>query len=121
MDDMILQGDVFLCDLGEESSGCEQNGIRPCLVVSNNLNNKYSSVIIVIPITSKIKKDLPMHYILKNKDYGFFDSEINTVLTEQIRCVSIERLIRKIGRIDILDLMHIINKLNINFKDIELY
>jgi mRNA interferase MazF len=121
MNEEILQGDVFLCDFGE-CEGSIQGGLRPCLVVSNNKNNYYSNVVIVVPITSQNKKSyLPMHYMLYKKDYDFFHRKENTVLTEQIRCVNTDMLKKKLGRIDILDLMHIIEKLNINFKEIELY
>lgn len=109
-----------MCNLGD-TSGSEQKGYRPCLIISNNLNNKYSNIVIIVPITSRDKKDLPMHYVLYNDKYSFFNSKKNTVLTEQIRCIGADRLGRKLGRIDVIDLMHVIQKLNINFKDIELY
>lgn len=117
----LLQGDVVFCDFGSNNDGSEQQGVRPSLIVSNNKNNKYSDVVIVIPITSKKKKFLPTHYILYKKDYPWLRFDENTVLTEQIRCVSRQKLQRKLGRINILDLLHIIEKLNINFQSIELY
>jgi mRNA interferase MazF len=117
----IRQCDIFLCDFGSDNDGSEQQGVRPSLIVSNNLNNLYSELVIVIPITSKKKKDLPTHYILKKKDYNFFECKTNTVLTEQIRCVSKTKLQNKLGTISIEDFKNIVNKLNINFGEIKLY
>ena len=96
----INRGDIFYVDLGETKEETNiQTGIRPALVLSNNMCNKFSPVIIVSPLTSKIKrKDLPVHIILtKDKENGLeFNS---TVLLEQILTVDREKVLRKIGSV----------------------
>lgn len=61
---IIKKGDIFYADLGQNDY-CVQNGIRPVVVISNNIGNEYGTTIIVAPLTSKIKRtDLPIHTIL---------------------------------------------------------
>lgn len=116
----INQRDVILCDFGE-GVGSEQESVRPALIVSNNLNNAYSDTIIVCPITSQKKKELPTHYILTKQDYPFFKRDISTVLCEQIRCVSRERLGMILGSINDNDWNGILEKVKINFSQIEVF
>lgn len=79
-----------------------QGGNRPVIIVSNNINNRYSSNITVIPCTSKEKADLPTHII--------FDIETkSTALVEGIQTVSINQLSRYIGTCD-QDIMNRIDK-----------
>ena len=98
----INQRDIYYCDFGD-NDGSEQSGERPSLIISNDLGNVNSDTIIVLPITSKKKKDLPIHYILYKDIYPFFKDEENTVLTEQIRCVSKKKLHKKMGQISVED------------------
>ena len=55
----ILRGDIYYADLSPVI-GCEQGGIRPILVLQNNIGNKYSPTLIVAAITGRDKKLLPM-------------------------------------------------------------
>lgn len=116
----INQRDVYYCDFGD-NDGSEQSGERPSLIISNDLGNINSDTIIVLPITSKKKKDLPIHYILYKDIYPFFKDEENTVLTEQIRCVSKKKLHKKMGQISVEDFNNIVIILNVNFKPIKLW
>ena len=116
----INQRDIYYCDFGD-NDGSEQSGERPSLIISNDLGNVNSDTIIVLPITSKKKKDLPIHYILYKDIYPFFKDEENTVLTEQIRCVSKKKLHKKMGQISVEDFNNIIMILNVNFKPIKLW
>lgn len=116
----INQRDVYYCDFGD-NDGSEQSGERPSLIISNDLGNVNSDTIIVLPITSKKKKDLPIHYILYKNIYPFFKDEENTVLTEQIRCVSKKKLHKKMGQISVEDFNNIVIILNVNFKPIKLW
>lgn len=116
----INQRDVYYCDFGD-NDGSEQSGERPSLIISNDLGNVNSDTIIVLPITSKKKKDLPIHYILYKNIYPFFKDEENTVLTEQIRCVSKKKLHKKMGQISVEDFNNIVMILNVNFKPIKLW
>lgn len=116
----INQRDVYYCDFGD-NDGSEQSGERPSLIISNDLGNVNSDTIIVLPITSKKKKDLPIHYILYKNTYPFFKDEENTVLTEQVRCVSKKKLHKKMGQISVEDFNNIVIILNVNFKPIKLW
>ena len=61
------RGDVYLVDLNP-SRGCEQGGVRPAVVVQNDSGNHFSPVLIVVPLTTKIKKEtLPTHCVIRNR------------------------------------------------------
>ena len=104
----IYQGQIYICDLGNDNVGSEQSGERPCLVIQNNILNITSEIIIVIPITSKRKKSLPTHYVLTNDKYDFLSFNENTVLCECIRSLSKKRLGKLLGQIDNTDLKAIL-------------
>ena len=78
------RGEIYLIDLGD-GIGSEQKYLRPAVVLSNNKNNCYSTVIHVAPLTSKHKKDLPVHVRLGVED-GLKTESV--VCVEQIKCVS---------------------------------
>lgn len=57
-------GEIWMCDLGQEG-GSVQHGSRPVLIISNNVNNAHSTVVNVVPLTSRIdRKPFPMHVFL---------------------------------------------------------
>lgn len=92
----ILRGDIYYADLGS-TIGCEQNGIRPILILQNNIGNRYSPTIIVTIITSSEKKPLPTHV----KIPGVHSlSNGSLVLLEQIRTIDRRRLRERLGRLD---------------------
>lgn len=93
----VLQGEIYTCDLWG-AVGSEENKQRPCLIIQNNIGNKFSPTTVILPISSK-KNKYPFQYKLYKKDYNFFDCEENTVLCEQPRCIDKKRIIRKIGEI----------------------
>lgn len=99
----IYQGQIYICELGE-GVGSEQCGERPCLVIQNNILNYTSDMVIIVPITSKCKKQLPTHYILTKEKYPFLNFDYNTVLCECIRSLSKKRLGKLIGQIQNDDL-----------------
>lgn len=77
--------------------GSEQGGVRPVLVIQNDIGNKYSPTIIVAAITSQINKaKLPTHVEIRASEYGL--SKDSVVLLEQIRTIDKKRLREKIGR-----------------------
>lgn len=93
--------DIFYVDLSENNTvDSIQKGIRPCLIIQNDLGNKYSPTVIVIPITSEIKKlSQPTHCLLhRNRENGL--KRDSMVLAEQVRVVDKKRLISKIGRVE---------------------
>jgi mRNA interferase MazF len=94
----IIRGDIFLADL-KPVKGSEQGGVRPVLVIQNNISNKYSPVTIMAAITSKIfKKEFPTNVFLPKKD-SKLDKD-STVLLNQIRTIDNSRLIKKISSLD---------------------
>lgn len=89
----VLRGQIYLADL-QHNSGSEQGGIRPVLVIQNNVGNKFSPTIIVVPITSKSKKYIPTH-IDVGTDGGLVKDSL--VLCEQISVLDKRHLIKYIG------------------------
>lgn len=90
----IKCGDVFFADLSGE--GSLQTGLRPVIVVSNDTGNYFSSVVTVVPLTSKKKKELPTHTTLHpNVINGL--NKISIALAEQITTIPQDYLVRKIG------------------------
>ena len=95
---VIRRGDMFYADLSPVI-GSEQGGIRPVLVIQNNVGNKYSPTVIVSAITSQMNKNkLPTHIELDQAGCGLKSDSV--VLTEQIRTIDKSRLKEKIGHID---------------------
>ena len=82
-------GDVYA--LRFEGKGSVQGGMRPGVVFQNNTGNQYSPNIVVLPLTSRIKKlDMPTHVLLRSEDTGLFMDSM--VLCENPYCVSKEQL-----------------------------
>ena len=93
---IVKRGDIFYADLSPVV-GSEQGGVRPVLVVQNDIGNKYSPTIIVSAITSQINKaKLPTHIEISAPQYGLPKDSV--VLLEQIRTIDKKRLREKIGR-----------------------
>lgn len=94
----IKRGDIYYADLSPVV-GSEQGGIRPVLVVQNDVGNRHSPTVIAAAITSQINKaKLPTHIELKSDAYGL--SKDSVVLLEQIRTIDKKRLKEKMGHID---------------------
>lgn len=92
---LISRGDIYFIDLSP-SVGSEQGGKRPCVVVSNNMANRYSPCITVIPLTtSTTKANIPTHCDLSSETDGVRHS--STALCEQIRTVDKSRIVNKVG------------------------
>ena len=94
----IKRGDIFLANL-EPVVGNEQGGIRPVLVIQNDISNKYSPVIIIAMVTSRIyEKEYPTNVFIK-KEISSLDRD-STILLNQIRTVDKRRIIRKLSTLD---------------------
>ena len=95
MEKKIRRGDLYYAEL-DPIIGSEQAGTRPVLVVSNDIGNRYSPVIVIVPITSRRigKKWLPTHVEVNVPELLKNDS---TVLTEQIRTIDKLRLKEYLG------------------------
>lgn len=97
MIDEFKRGELYYADLSPVV-GSEQGGVRPVLIVQNNVGNKYSPTVIVAAITSQINKaKLPTHIEL-TRDYGLQKNSV--VLLEQLRTLDKRRLKDKIGVVD---------------------
>jgi len=96
---LIKRGDIFLANL-EPVKGSEQGGIRPILIIQNDISNKYSPVTIIAAITSKIfERELPTNVFLTKKESGL--DKDSTILLNQIRTIDKSRLIKKIKTLDL--------------------
>ena len=94
----IKKGDLYFAD-HSPVTGSEQGGVRPVLVVQNDVGNKYSPTIIVAAITSKKNKaDLPTHVAIDADGNGLSKNSI--ILMEQLRTIDKRRLKERIGTID---------------------
>ena len=110
---IVKRGDIYYADLSPVVGG-EQGGIRPVLVIQNDIGNKYSPTVIAAAITSQINKaKMPTHIELAAKDYGL--NKDSVILLEQIRTIDKRRLREKIGRIDDGLMASVNNALSISF------
>jgi mRNA interferase MazF len=95
---IIKRGDIFYADLSPVV-GSEQGGVRPVLIVQNDIGNKYSPTVIAAAITSQINKaKLPTHIEISAQEYGLAKDSV--ILLEQVRTIDKKRLREKIGRLD---------------------
>jgi len=102
----VRRGDIYYADLSPVV-GSEQGGMRPVLIVQNNVGNKHSPTVIAAAITSQIgKARLPTHIELSARTYGL--SRDSVVLLEQVRTIDKRRLRERMGRLDD-DLMDQVN------------
>lgn len=91
------QGDVWLFDPDPVKGNELGKKVRPCLIISNNFLNKgFSGLTIIIPITSSFK-NIPSHICIPPLEGGL--SNQSYAICEQVRCITKERLIKKIGSI----------------------
>ena len=103
---VVKRGDIFYADLSPVI-GSEQGGIRPVIIIQNDIGNKYSPTVIVSAITSQINKaKLPTHVEISSVEYGL--NRDSVVLLEQIRTLDKKRLKEKIGHMTEEDM----NKVN---------
>ena len=95
---IVKRGDVYFADLSPVV-GSEQGGVRPVLVIQNDIGNRFSPTVIVAAITAQIQKaKLPTHVEIDTKKYGFERDSV--ILLEQIRTIDKQRLTDKITHLD---------------------
>ena len=95
---MVKRGEIYYADLSPVI-GSEQGGIRPVLVVQNDVGNRYSPTVIAAAITSKLDKArMPTHIALDAREHGL--SRDSVVLLEQIRVLDKSRLGEYIGHLE---------------------
>lgn len=109
----VKRGDIYYADLSPVV-GSEQGGIRPVLIVQNDVGNKYSPTVIAAAITSRINKaKMPTHIELAAHEYGLMKDSV--ILLEQIRTIDKQRLREKIGKLDENKMCSVNNALHISF------
>ncbi len=95
---IVKRGEIYYADLSPVV-GSEQGGVRPILIIQNDVGNKYSPTVIVAAITSQINKArLPTHVEISAQDFGLPKDSV--VLLEQIRTIDKKRLREKVGKFD---------------------
>ncbi len=95
----IKRGELYYADLSPVV-GSEQGGVRPVLIIQNDIGNKYSPTVIVAAITSQINKaKIPTHIELSAKVFTGLQKD-SVVLLEQLRTLDKRRLKEKIGELD---------------------
>ena len=110
----IRRGDIYYADLSPVI-GSEQGGLRPVLIVQNDVGNKYSPTVIAAAITSKMgKTKLPTHIDVPGDDAGLAKDSI--ILLEQIRTIDKSRLSRKVGKLSEQDIERLNKGIRISFE-----
>ena len=98
MDEQIKRGEIYYADLSPVV-GSEQGGVRPVLIIQNDVGNKYSPTVIVSAITSQLgKAKLPTHIELSAEKYNLPKNSV--ALLEQIRTLDKRRLREKVTTLD---------------------
>ncbi|WP_077615568.1 type II toxin-antitoxin system PemK/MazF family toxin [Caenibacillus caldisaponilyticus] len=104
---IVKRGDVYFADLSPVV-GSEQGGVRPVLIIQNDIGNRFSPTVVVAAITAQIQKaKLPTHVEIDAKKYGFDRDSV--ILLEQIRTIDKQRLTDKITHLDD-DMMNLVNE-----------
>jgi len=94
----MVRGEIYRADLNPVM-GSEQGGVRPVLIIQNDVGNRYSPTVIVAAITSRMSKaQLPTHIEIKGSQSGLPRDSV--VLTEQLRTIDKRRLQKRIGSLD---------------------
>jgi len=109
----IRRGDIYYADLSPVV-GSEQGGVRPVLIVQNDVGNRFSPTVIAAAITSqRSKADLPTHIMLNSHNTGL--SKDSVVLLEQVRTIDKHRLKERMGRLDNMSMSQVNQALSISF------
>lgn len=109
----VKRGDIYYADLSPVV-GSEQGGVRPVLIVQNDVGNRFSPTVIAAAITSQQEKNsLPTHIRLSTENSGLAKNSI--VLLEQIRTIDKKRLKEKMGRLDQSSMEEVNTALGVSF------
>ncbi len=109
----VKRGDIYYADLSPVI-GSEQGGIRPVLIIQNDIGNKYSPTVIAAAITSqKDKTKLPTHIQVNATGCGLAKDSI--VLLEQVRTIDKRRLKEKMGTLDVSAMDRVNKALTVSF------
>ena len=109
----IKKGDLYFADLSPVT-GSEQGGIRPVLIVQNDVGNRFSPTVIAAAITSQTgKARLPTHIELNAQSVGL--SRDSVILLEQIRTIDKSRLRERMGKLDDNTMTKVDNAIAVSF------
>ena len=109
----IKRGDIYYADLSPVI-GSEQGGLRPVLIVQNDVGNRYSPTVIAAAITSKMSKTkLPTHIDIPGQNAGL--SKDSVILLEQVRTIDKQRLKEKMGHLDRTTMNNVDNAIQVSF------
>ena len=110
---IIKRGDIFYADLSPVV-GSEQGGLRPVLIIQNDVGNRYSPTVIAAAITSRMGKTrLPTHIDIYADKVGLAKDSV--ILLEQIRTLDKRRLKEKMGHLDDEVMTHVNNAIAVSF------
>lgn len=108
----VRQGDIVLARFGS-CAGSVQGGERPAIVTSNNIGNRFSPVISVMPLTSRNKNNLPVHGVIP----ATYETGLNVdsvFLGEQLRVIDKTQIVFKIGRVSDEVMDHVFDAIVVN-------
>ena len=109
----IKRGDIYYADLSPVV-GSEQGGLRPVLIVQNDVGNRYSPTVIAAAITSKMSKTkLPTHIDIPGQNAGLAKDSV--ILLEQVRTIDKQRLKEKMGHLDRSTMNNVDNAIQVSF------
>lgn len=109
----IKRGDIYYADLSPVI-GSEQGGVRPVLIIQNDVGNRYSPTVIAAAITSRMgKTKLPTHIDISPADAGLAKDSV--ILAEQIRTLDKKRLRERIGHLDNVIMNNVDTALSVSF------
>jgi mRNA interferase MazF len=109
----VRRGDIFYADLSPVI-GSEQGGIRPVVIVQNDVGNKHSPTVIAAAITSRVDKTkLPTHIEVMADRFGLAKNSV--ILLEQIRTLDKRRLRERIGHLDDEAMLRVNNAISVSF------
>ncbi len=109
----VKRGDIYYADLSPVV-GSEQGGLRPVLIIQNDIGNKYSPTVIAAAITSKLgKSKMPTHIDVYADKFGLAKDSV--ILLEQIRTIDKKRLKEKMGHLDVNVMQQVNDALSVSF------
>lgn len=109
----VKRGDIYYADLSPVV-GSEQGGLRPVLIIQNDVGNKYSPTVIAAAITSKMgKSKMPTHIDVYADRFGLAKDSV--ILLEQIRTIDKKRLKEKMGHLDTAVMAQVNDALSVSF------
>lgn len=108
----IKRGDIYYADLNP-TVGCEQDGVRPVLIIQNNVGNHFSPTVIAAAITSRRKKDMPTHVLLDEEGTRLFSD--SRIMLEQVRTIDRERLKDYVGSANAATMQYVDHAIAVSF------